>query len=232
MTAPRIEHLGESVTLYLGDAREIVPTLPAGAVAITDPPYGIAHTSNHGASWQGRTIACEQDTAARDEVLARFDNAAVFGTWKTPPIVGTKGTLVWDKGPAFGMGDLRFPWKGSFELIYVRGSIWAGTRDEGVLRGHIVPSWESAGRVHPHQKPVSLLAALIRKTPPDVAIIDPFLGSGTSGVAAVQLGRAFIGVEIEPGHFDTTCRRIADELRRPRLFAEPRRAPTQEALAI
>jgi site-specific DNA-methyltransferase (adenine-specific) len=226
----RVEHLAEGVTVYCGDARELGEFLPVDGVVICDPPYGIAHSSNYGASWQGVQIACDQDTSARDVVLAPFANAAVFGTWKTPPIKGTKGALVWDKGPAFGMGDLRFPWKGSWELIYVRGSIWSGSRDEGVLRGHIVPSWESRGRAHPHQKPVSLLCDLIRKVPIDKVILDPFLGSGSSGVAAAREGRSFIGIEIDPNHFDTACRRISDELQRPRLFTERPAPAVQGAL--
>ena len=117
-------------TLYLGDCREILPTLGKVDAVITDPPYGISHSSNHGASWERTQIANDEDTSVRDEVLSLFENVAAFGTWKTPPITNTKGALVWDKGPASGMGDLKFPWKGSWELIYVRGNIWRGTRDE------------------------------------------------------------------------------------------------------
>lgn len=217
----RTEQLAEGVTLILGDCLEVLPTLGKFDAVITDPPYGIAHSSNHGASWQGKQIASDQDTTVRDLALENFDNVAAFGTWKTPPIPRTKGCLVWDKGPAFGMGDLSFPWKGSFELIYVRGKLWSGTRDEGVLRGHVVVSWESKGRTHPHQKPVSLIEALIRKLPDRASILDPFMGSGTTGVAAAYLGCKFTGIEIDPSHFDTACRRIAEELRQPTMFIEP-----------
>jgi hypothetical protein len=205
-------------TLYLGDCREILPTLGKVDAVVTDPPYGIAHSSNHGASWQGTQIANDQDTSVRDEALAGFPVVASFGTWKTPPISGTKGCLVWDKGPAFGMGDLAFPWKGSWELIYVRGGLWEGRRDEGVLKGHIQVSWESQGRSHPHQKPVSLLAHLIDKLPPKSVILDPFMGSGSTGVAAVQLGRQFIGIELDPPYFDIACKRIEDAQRQGDFF--------------
>jgi DNA modification methylase len=110
----RIETLAEGVTLYLGDCREILPTLPKVDAVVTDPPYGINHSSSHGASWENTRIAGDNDTALRDEVLRDFENVAAFGTWKTPPLQDTKGALVFDKGPAFGMGDLAFPWKGSF----------------------------------------------------------------------------------------------------------------------
>lgn len=219
----RIETIGDA-TLYLGDCREILPTLGKIDAVVTDPPYGIAHSSNHGASWEGTQIANDGDTSVRDTVLRAFDHVAAFGTWKTPPIERTKGTLVWDKGPAFGMGDLQFPWKGSWELIYIRGDIWRGSRDEGVLRGHIQVSWESKGRCHPHQKPVSLCEALIQKLPDEATVLDPFMGSGTTGVAAIRLGRKFIGVEIEPNYFDIACKRVEEIARQPDLFIAP---PTQ-----
>jgi len=199
---------------------------------ITDPPYGISHSSNYGASWQRKQIASDHDTAARDAALAPFKNVAAFGTWKTPPIFPCKGALVWDKGPAFGMGDLSFPWKGSWEIIYIRGEIWSGYRDEGVLRGHIQVSWESHGRRHPHQKPVSLICHLLEKLPLGLTILDPFMGSGTTGVACAKLGRRFIGIEIEPKYFDIACRRIEQAYRQPDLFIERPAAPVQEAMAL
>lgn len=215
-------------TLYLGDCLEILPTLGPVDAVVTDPPYGIGHSSNHGASWQGVQIANDGDTAGRDAALREFANVAAFGTWKTSPIEGTKGCLVWDKGPASGMGDLAFPWKGSFELIYVRGRIWAGARDEGVLRGHIQVSWESHGRAHPHQKPVSLIEALLFKLPPEATILDPFMGSGTTGVACARLGRKFIGIEIEPRYFDIACRRIEEAQRQGDMFRPAPAAKPQQ----
>lgn len=236
----RVEQLAEGVTLHLGDCREIVPTLGKIDAVVTDPPYGIAHSSNHGASWERTQIAGDNDTSLRDEVLASFANVAAFGTWKTPPIKDTKGALVFDKGPAFGMGDLQFPWKGSWEMIYIRGKIWRGSRDEGVLRGHVQVSWETQfkglgereARSHPHQKPVSLCQELIRKLPKGCIVLDPFMGSGTTGVAAVKLGCKFIGIEIEPKYFDIACRRISDALARPDMFITRPTEPKQEKLEL
>src|SRR6185295_1504593 len=173
---PTVTLLDGRVQLYLGDCRDILPTLGKVDAVVTDPPYGIAHSSNHGASWAGTQIQNDGDTTVRDDVLRPFENVAAFGSWKTPPLDRTKSALVWDKGPAFGMGDLKFPWKGSWELIYIRGNVWSGDRDEGVLRGHIQVSWESHGRAHPHQKPVSLCEAIIAKLPDDCTVCDPFMG--------------------------------------------------------
>ena len=235
----RVETIADGVTLYLGDCREILPTLPKVDAVVTDPPYGINHSSNYGASWQRTEIAGDDDTSIRDLVLDPFDVVAAFGTWKTSTLPRTKQTLVWDKGPAFGMGDLSFPWKPSFELIYVRGNLWVGARDQSVLRGHMQVSWEnhpnvalSERRQHPHQKPVSLCQVLIEKLPNQCLILDPFMGSGTTGVAAVKMGRKFIGIEIEPKYFDIACRRIGDALKQPDMFIEQPKPPTQEALAL
>jgi DNA modification methylase len=233
-----VETLAEGVMLICGDCREVLPALGKVDAVVTDPPYGINHSTSRGASWEGTKIAGDNDTTLRDAVLDPFENVAACGTWKTPPIKDAKGALVFDKGPAFGMGDLSFPWKGSFELIYVRGDIWEGTRDEGVLRGHVQLSWETQfkglgdreARSHPHQKPVSLLQALIKKLPRFCTILDPFMGSGTTGVAAVKLGRKFIGIEIEPKYFDIACRRISEALKQPDLFIEKPKPARQESM--
>ena len=218
--------------LILGDCLEVMPTLGRVDAVVTDPPYGISHYSNHGASWQGKQIANDADTSVRDTALAGFENVAAFGTWKTPPIDRTKGCLVWDKGPAFGMGDLSFPWKCSFELIYIRGKLWHGFRDEGVIKGHIQVSWESKGRSHPHQKPVSLIEALLKKLPEGATILDPFMGSGTTLVACQKLGRHGIGIEIDPDYFEIACRRVEEAARQPDLFIAPAPKPIQEGFDL
>jgi DNA modification methylase len=228
MSAVRVERIGLA-ELWLGDCREIAPTLARPAAVISDPPYGIAHSSNHGASWNGRQIACDQDTTARDEMAALFAGipGAWCGTWKTPPVAGTRGVVVWDKGPAFGMGDLSFPWKPSFELIYVTGQGWTGRRSNGVVRGAVVVSWEAhpnvpadESRKHPHEKPEWLMAHFMERLPGASPILDPFMGSGTTGVAAVRMGRRFIGIEIDPTYFATACRRIEAAQRQGDIFRD------------
>src|SRR5690606_23898717 len=83
-------------------------------------------------------------------------------------------------------------------------------------------------REHPTQKPVSLMVWCLGFLPKAETILDPFMGSGTTGVACVNLGRKFIGIEIEPRYFDIACRRIEEAYRQPRLFTEPKPAPKQE----
>lgn len=123
------------------------------------------------------------------------------------------------------MGDLSIPWKPNHEEIYVIGRGFAGHRGPGVLR-HTNITWESQGREHPHAKPVSLMVDLVGKVAGET-ILDPFMGSGTTGVACVQLARRFIGIEVDPAHFATACRRIEEAYKQPRLFAEPVAKPVQ-----
>lgn len=225
----RIEQIGDA-TLYLGDCRDILPTLAPVDAVVTDPPYGISHASNHGASWARTQIANDGDTSVRDAALAlvQAPAAIVFGSWKRAKPAGTHTVLIWDKGDAAGMGDLSIPWKPNHEEIYVIGKAFAGHRGSAVLR-HTNITWESLGREHPHAKPVSLMVDLTAKVVGRV-ICDPFMGSGTTGVACVQLGRSFVGCELDPKHFETACRRIEAAYKQPRLFDEPAPRPVQEAL--
>jgi DNA modification methylase len=221
---PRVEQIGLA-TLYLGDCREIAPTLERPAAVISDPPYGISFESNYVAStttacWMRQQIANDGDTAARDAILEWHQGAwAMFGSGRRDAPQATRGTLIWDKGPASGMGDLSFPWKTSYELIFVGGDGWRGHRDEGVIKGHGIVTRASMGRVHPNEKPVSLMAYLISKAPHGT-IIDPFMGSGSTGVAAVQMRHPFIGIEIEPRYFDIACRRIEQAQRQGDLLRD------------
>ena len=213
-----VTFLDGAVRLILGDCRDVLPTLGKVDAVVTDPPYGIAFESNYigattTAGWMRQQIAFDGTTEARDAVLAWHDGDWLcFGSDKRDAPTGTRGTLVWDKGPASGMGNLSFPWKGSFELIFVGGKGWVGSRDEGVIKGHWIVTRASMGRTHPNEKPLRLMEYLLSKSPAET-ILDPFMGSGTTGVAAVKLGRRFIGIEYDPQYFDIACRRIEDATR-------------------
>jgi len=189
---------------------------------IMDPPYGIAYKTgqrNINTPWQGE-IKGDKDSSLRDAVLQITSGipALVFGSRKIKEPAGTRMVLTWDKGPALGMGDLSLPWKPTSEEIYVIGCGFIGSRDEGsVLYCPPVQSMAKNGRVHPNEKPVDLILRLMRKTPGDT-ILDPFMGSGTTGVACARLGRKFIGIEIEPKYFDIACERIAREYAQLKLF--------------
>lgn len=207
----------DGITIYHGDCRDILPRLDTGSIdlVLTDPPYGIDYATNFavggvgGASWINTEIQNDHDTSTRDHVLTLLNGipAFVFGTWKRQRPSAARSILIWDKGPASGMGDLAFPFKGSWEEIYVIGDGYHGSRDEGVIKGFTEVTWESAGRSHPNQKPVKLLRYLLSKHSAQT-ILDPFMGSGTTLRAAKDLGRKAIGIEIEERYCEIAVKRL------------------------
>ena len=214
----KVEHIDDA-TLYLGDCLEILPTLGKVDAVVTDPPYGIDYHSGHDGIVD-RSIRGDTDTTLRDAIISLDLPSAIFATWKCTPPKRPRGCLVWAKG-AGGMGDLDFPWRPDFEVIWVYGKGWNGFRGSSVLTASTVCTWNTgpAARVHPNEKPIDLMEQLIEKAPGET-ILDPFMGSGTTGVACANLGRKFIGIEIEPRYFDIACKRIEIAYQQPRLFED------------
>jgi site-specific DNA-methyltransferase (adenine-specific) len=209
MPTPYYDHGG--ITIYHGDCRDILPSL-AAEVLVTDPPYGLDYSSNMPGKFNGQGVAGDESTETRDAILSLWGGrpAAVFGTWKVRKWGEPRGVLVWDKGPASGMGDLSFPWKASWEDIAIYGKGWSGHRDEGVLRGQAVTTWsgERGFRRHPNEKPVWLLSHILKKAP-EGAVVDPFLGSGSTLMAAKFLGRRALGIEVEEEYCEAAANRMA-----------------------
>src|SRR5690349_12477934 len=137
----RKEVIGDA-TLYLGDCLEILPTLPKVDAVITDPPYGVrvslgvTSKGSKGGIWKGVTLRGDESTAARDAAMGLLGGVpfAVFGSHKLGPPLGTKATLVWEKGEHVGAGNLSLPWKPNFELVFVGGDGWVGDRRGSVIR--------------------------------------------------------------------------------------------------
>lgn len=175
---------------------------------LTDPPFGINHASGWDGPYKGKAIANDETTDVRDRVLEIWGErpALVFGSWRYP-VSNAKQALVWDKGEASGMGDLSIPWKPNWELVFVLGSGFKGKRTTGVLTGSTVVTWASKGRLHPNMKPEGLLKRLISKCPEGV-ILDPFMGSGSTLVAAKLEGRSAIGIEIEEKYCEIAAKRL------------------------
>lgn len=208
----RKETIADGVTLYLGDCREIVPTLAFDFV-MTDPPYGIKYQSGWATErlWSGgKSIRNDETTVARDGLLSLIGDkpAMVFGSRKIPEPANTRMVLTWDQGPALGMGALDLPWKPSSQEIYVIGKGFSGPRDESnVIYHHPTQAMACNGRLHPNEKPVGLLERLLRKCPKGT-VLDPFMGSGSTGEAAMKAKRPFIGIEIEHAYFAIACKRL------------------------
>lgn len=200
------------VALYHADSLQEPDLWLDADVLVTDPPYGMGYRSTY---WRREEtmhkppVVGDRSTEARDRMLELWGDkpALVFGTWKAPRPDGVRQVLVWDKSPYVGMGDLSIPWGPSWEEIYVLGEGFSGKRQSGIL--HYLPvsvNFRHSG--HPTPKPVDLMESLIAHCPKDWVIADPFAGSGATLVAARNLGRRAIGVEIEKRWCGEAVRRL------------------------
>lgn len=195
------------VTLYLGDCLEVTEWLAAD-VLVTDPPYGMDYRSGRSKS---RPIAGDASTDVRGAVLRMWGErpALVFGSWKRERPQDVRQLIVWDKrGGAGFSGDLAMPWADITEEVYVLGQGWTGRRRPAI---YSIPTLPSQNRPdHPTPKPVRLMAELIECAPAGV-VADPFAGSGPTLVAAREVGRRAVGVEIEEAYCELIARRLSQQ---------------------
>ena len=207
--------------LLRGDCREILPTLPKVDACITDPPYGLGKRMQ-GGTWGAKTEFKEMviwDNAPPEVgiliELANMAEISVFWGGNYYGLPPSRCWLVWDKQNAVPtMADCEIAWT-SLDANTKRFSHPVGR----VLHGH------------PSEKPLQLMRWTIEVVKASGTILDPFMGSGTTGVAAVQMGRQFIGIEREERYFDIACKRIEEAQRMTDMFghsAQPQ--PMQEAM--
>ena len=234
----REEVIGEC-RLILGDCREVLPRLPRVDAVVTDPPYGIALDTNNlrftgakgganrlakGLSGTGGGQPIANDATPFDPTpILSIDADKVIWGWNNFPDALPRGAcLVWLKrnDEAFGsfLSDAELAWMSKGHGVYCR-------RD---LSNNAIAN----ERAHPTQKPVGLMEWCLEFMPKARVVLDPFMGSGTTGVACVNLGRKFIGIEIEPRYFDIACKRIDAATRQGRLFdgKAENKAPEQMSL--
>jgi site-specific DNA-methyltransferase (adenine-specific) len=204
------------VTLYYGDCLAEHREWLKADVLVTDPPYGMAYESNRNRDKRnvklGRPVAGDKDASLRDAVIEAWAGhpAIVFGRWNIPRPAATRTRLIWDKRVQ-GMGDVSLPWGPAEEEIYVLGKGFVGERVSNVLSIAMLNSADRERPNHPTPKPVPLMERLIEKCPPGV-IADPFAGSGATLVAAKNLGRKVIGVELEERYCEIIAKRCAQDL--------------------
>ena len=235
--SPREEIIGDC-RLLLGDCRDILPTLGRVDAVVTDPPYGIAlntdnrrfsggdrghrtysGTNNRGSA-DGRPIANDATPFDPTFLLSMPGEKIIWGWNNYPDALPRGACLVWLKrnDDAFGsfLSDAELAWMSKGHGVYCRRDL----SNAGIANQ----------RVHPTQKPVGLMEWCLGFIPKARTILDPYMGSGSTGVACVQSGRAFVGIEIDADYFAAACRRIEAAYRQPRLFAEPTPKPVQTSL--
>lgn len=225
----KIRQIGRA-TLYLADCEDVWPLIPGDAALVCDPQYGGGRfVSNQNSSRKGAgatMIRTDGDFGATAADAREFDPTN-FLLWKNVVLWGANHFcdrlppghrwLDWDKlagkTPVPGGSDMELAWTSEKGPSRSFTHLWRGIMrdgEENVVNG---------GKLHPYQKPVALMAWCIGLQPYAPVIVDPHMGSGSTGVAALRMGREFIGVEIEPKHFEVACRRIEDEQRQARLIA-------------
>ena len=219
----RIETIGDA-TLYLGDCLDILPTLGKVDAVVTDPPYGLGDWNNRGTNSGG---PFDSDiTQAWDQPIGEHEIGLMRGMSRYQTFWGanyyldalprTKHMLVWNKG----IRNMHF---NDCEIA------WCSEWRAACRVFDLSPSGQD--KEHPTQKPLPLIQWCVARLPVDAeTILDPFMGSGTTGVACANLGRKFIGIEIEPKYFDIACRRIETAYKQPRLFKEPTAKPIQDKM--
>ncbi len=208
--------------LWHGDCREILPTLPECDLILTDPPYGIGEAAGKNKSRGKLATAKDYGNDTWDNepppgwvielMRAKARWQILFGGnyYILPP---ARCWLVWDKeNGESDFADCELAWTNLPKAVRRKKWMWAGMLQENMAKKEI--------REHPTQKPVPVMEWAISQAPADVlTVCDPFMGSGTTGVACVNLGKQFTGIERERKYFDIACERIARAQAQERLFA-------------
>lgn len=238
----RVETIGLA-TLYLADNANVLPLLPRVDAVISDPPYGQALKTNiafkGGSKERGVPQRNGKALRVRPQVwpdaivgddrpfdpspwLSLADRVLLWGAHRFADRLPQGSWLVWDKVPTGKVRD-----QGDGEAAWVNDPqpkpmriyrlLWDGICVGEAARAEVTSGQQ---RVHPTQKPVALMRWSLAqaKVRPGGLVLDPFMGAGSTGIAAVEAGHPFVGVEIEPRYFDTACRRIEAAQRQSDLF--------------
>ena len=214
----RVEKIGDA-TLYLADCLEVLPTLDGVDAVVTDPPYGLGERMQ-GGTWgaaQKYTMMRAWDKqapqSAVDSIVSLGLPSILWGGnyFALPP---SRCWLSWSKINAVPtMAGMELAWT-NFDRPAKEIRIPVGAHDSG----------------HPTQKPLRLMEWCLGFLPDAETILDPFMGSGTTGVACARLGRKFIGIEIDEGYFDIACERIRQAYAQPSLFEPEPEKPQQQGM--
>ena len=231
MTYIRKEVIGDCV-LYQGDCLEVMPTLGNVDAVVTDVPYGISQASNglrrldYG-EWDG-----DEATNVAISALCMVEDVpsvVAWCDWRQLSLISgvlqgrSERSLVWTKpnppvlnGQHLFLSSVEFAFYGKLPAAWFSG-------------GCIKSNWNGPppqNRQHPTQKPLWLMKEIVGAiVPPFGSALDPFMGSGTTLVACAKMGRAGIGIELDPDYFDIACRRVEEAYRQPDMFVEADKTP-------
>ena len=239
----RVEVIGNN-TLYLGDCLDILPSLVKVDAVITDPPYSsggrqqstarnifmkahkVSENTRTDEWFLGDNMGSDSYLRWQRQVALKCINkcssgspAYVFTDWRQYTNIVTawetslwtlRSVIVWDKNRNGAMGSW---WRNNHEWIcaFVKG------KPRKLPHGSFFNTWKGnkpQGREHPTEKPLELLKYLVESVPESGTVLDPFMGSGTTGVACAEMGRKFIGIEINEKYFDISCKRIKEAVKR------------------
>jgi site-specific DNA-methyltransferase (adenine-specific)/modification methylase len=214
-------------TLYQGDCREILPTLGKVDAVVTDPPYGIGfgNFNRTNRDSQGRAIkANKYKNSDWDNDFDFEPYYKIISDMRIPMIIWggnyfpclwnkpCKGVMFWNKNQPcknFSAGELA--WSNlNAPARFIDYSYY----------GNIEGKTSASQKEHPTQKPVAVMQWCLSHVPDAQVILDPFMGSGTTGVACVKMNRSFIGIELDPDYFEIACKRIRDAYAQPDMFYE------------
>jgi site-specific DNA-methyltransferase (adenine-specific) len=204
-----------AATLYLADAAEVIAVAPREYAVVSDPPYGIGYKPQR----NGRATYAPGDAVIGDDApfdpapLLSFRECILWGAQNfASRLKDSNGWIVWDKcgglepRAGFQYSHCEMAWTNFLGRVHKVSLMW-----EGASRG-------GEGFFHPTQKPIPIMQFCIDRVSPGAIIFDPYMGSGTTGVAAAMMGRQFVGVEIDEKHFNTACDRISKASRQNALF--------------
>ncbi len=252
----RVEVIGDC-TLYLGDCREVLPTLGKVDAVVTDPPYAVSVAGSKAVGVPGKGtrrldfFAGDDDWAAMNRLVRDAISKTIatgpssFVAWCSHRQIGFINDLLEEDGYSTRMLFWRkscpppAPPGAGFSsaaetavYAYKAGRFWGGGQyDPNVFECDNYRHGQPGKVAHPTQKPLQLIQWNVERVAAHGALVlDPFMGSGTTGVACVKLGRKFIGIEIDETYFDIACRRIEQAYKQPDLFIEPATKFKQEAM--
>lgn len=228
MSSERREEIIGNCRLILGDCFDVLPSLGKIDAVVTDPPYGIGYAHGVGGGKGGAdSLSFKRNTAQIIGDDSPFDPTPwlqwpciLWGANHFAQRLPHGRWLAWNKlghkEPWDDHSDVEFAWQNTRAADRIFSLLW-----KGIAKGErtTFPGRGHGARLHPNQKPEALMVWCIEHlhVAADV-ILDPFMGSGTTGVACVKLGRKFVGIEIDPKHFEIACTRIRAAVEQRELF--------------